>query len=78
MATETTTIRVTRQTRDLLARQARTRGMSLAAMLEELALDAAREAVLSSEREAARADALDRAAVEDERSWATTLADGIG
>jgi hypothetical protein len=77
MATETTTIRVTRQTRDLLATQARARGMSLAAMLEKLARDAAREAVLSSEREAARADALDGGAVEDERAWATTLADGI-
>lgn len=52
--------------------------MSLAAMLEEFARDAAREAVLRSEREAARADALDHGAVEDERAWATTLADGIG
>jgi hypothetical protein len=51
--------------------------MSLAAMLENLARDAAREAVLSSEREAARADAVDRGAVEDERAWEATLADGV-
>jgi hypothetical protein len=51
--------------------------MSLAAMLENLARDAAREAVLSSEREAARADALAHGAVEDERVWEATLADGV-
>jgi hypothetical protein len=51
--------------------------MSLAAMLKQLARDAARDAVLSSEREAARADALDGDAVEDGRAWEATLADGI-
>lgn len=51
--------------------------MSVAAMLEQLARDAARGAVLSSEREAARADALNGGAVEEERAWQTTLGDGI-
>ncbi|MDO8209715.1 hypothetical protein [Conexibacter sp. CPCC 206217] len=77
MAAETATIRVTRQTRDLLAAQAHERGMSLSAMLEELARDVAREAVFRSEREAARADAVDRGAQDDERAWAAALGDGV-
>lgn len=77
MAVETATIRVTRQTRDLLAAQARARGVSLAAMLEELARDAAREAMFRSERDAARADAGDRHADDDERAWDTALGDGL-
>lgn len=55
MAVDSATIRVTRETRDLLADQARERGMSLSAMLTELARDVAREAgllgVLGVERE---------------------------
>lgn len=78
MAVETATIRVTRQTRDLLAARARERGMSLSAMLEELARDAAREAVFRSERDAARADASDRDAQDDERTWEDALGDGVG
>lgn len=77
MATDTATIRVTRRTRDLLARQAQARGVSLAAMLEQLARDAARDAMLDSEREAARTDALNGLAVEEQSAWETTLADGI-
>jgi uncharacterized protein (DUF1778 family) len=77
MAAATTTIRVTRQTRDLLAEQAREQGMSLSAMLEDMAREAARQMVLRSEREAARADASDRGARVDERAWETALADGI-
>ena len=62
MAVDTATIRVTRETRDLLAQQARDRGMSLASMLTELARDVTREAVFRSERQAARADAGSRGA----------------
>jgi hypothetical protein len=77
MAVETATIRVTRETRDLLAAQARERGMSLSAMLEEVAREAAREAIFRSEREAARADASDRAVRDEVRIWESTLTDGV-
>lgn len=77
MAVETATIRVTRETRNLLAGQARERGMSLSAMLTELARDVARDAVLRSEREAARADASNRDALREERVWESALRDGV-
>lgn len=77
VATETATIRVARQTRDLLAQAARRRGVSLSAMLAELALRAEREAVFRSEREAARADADEDKMNAEEREWEATLGDGI-
>ena len=77
MATATSTIRVTRETRDLLAAQARDRGVSLAAMLEQMARDGVRQAALRSEREAARVDASDRRARDDERIWEAALGDGV-
>jgi hypothetical protein len=78
MAVETTTIRVSRETRDLLADQARERGVSLSAMLTELARDVAREAVFRSEREAARVDAGSRQALREERDWESAVGDGVG
>jgi uncharacterized protein (DUF1778 family) len=78
MAVDTATIRVTRETRDLLAEQARERGVSLSAMLTELARDAAQAAVFRSEREAARADAGSREALREERDWASAVGDGVG
>ncbi|MGN6189143.1 MAG: type II toxin-antitoxin system antitoxin MazE7 [Conexibacter sp.] len=77
MAVETATIRVTRETRDLLAGQARERGLSLSAMLSELARDVARDAVFRSERAAARTDASNRVARDDERAWESALGDGL-
>jgi hypothetical protein len=77
MAVETATIRVTRETRDLLASQARERGISLSAMLEELAHEAAREAMFQSEREASRADSSNRDARVEENDWESALSDGI-
>ncbi len=77
MAAETATIRVTRETRDLLAEQAQERGVSLSSMLTELARDVAREAVFRSEREAARADASNRDALREEREWESALGDGV-
>jgi len=77
MAAETATIRVTRETRDRLAEQARERGVSLASMLAELAQGAEREAVFRAEREAARADGGDREVMAEEREWETALGDGI-
>lgn len=76
MATDTATIRVTRETRDLLAEQARERGVSLSAMLTELARDVARDAIFRSERDATRTDAQTVAVSAEEREWETTLGDG--
>jgi hypothetical protein len=77
MAIDTATIRVRRETRDLLARQASERGMSLSALLSELARDVAREAVFRSEREATRADAGASAVRDEERDWESVVGDGI-
>jgi antitoxin MazE7 len=78
MAVDTATIRVTRETRDLLADQARERGVSLSSMLTELARDVAREAVFRSEREAARVDASSGDVLREEREWEAAVADGVG
>jgi uncharacterized protein (DUF1778 family) len=77
MATETATIRVTRETRDLLARQASERGVSLSKMVSDLARDVAREAFFRSERDAARADSEAAAVRAEEREWEAALGDGI-
>lgn len=77
MAAETATIRVTRETRDLLAAQARERGVSLASMLADLAREVEREFVLRSERDAARADAGQPHVSAEEREWDAVLGDGI-
>jgi hypothetical protein len=60
-------------TRDLLAQQARERGMSLSTMLERLA----RQAALLSERNATRADAADGDLHDDDRAWDVVLSDGL-
>jgi hypothetical protein len=78
MAADTATIRVTRETRDLLAAQARARGVSLSAMLASLARQAERDAALEAEREASRVDARDSAVEAEERGWETALGDGVG
>jgi antitoxin MazE7 len=77
MAAETTTIRVGRDIRDLLAEQARERGISLAALLAEIAHELELEAVFESERRAIRADAEDPAALDEMRLWEATLEDGL-
>lgn len=74
---ETATIRVPRETRDLLAEQAQSRGASLSSMLTGLARDTAREAMFRAEREASRRDASSRDVAAEERAWDTTLDDGI-
>lgn len=76
MPAATATIRVTRETRDLLAAQARERGVSLASMLSELARRAERDRMIDSEREAALEDVRSGASHQD-RDWETTVADGI-
>jgi predicted DNA-binding ribbon-helix-helix protein len=77
MAAETRTIRVTRLTRDLLAEQAEERGVSVAALLAEIAEERRREAIWRSEREANRIDAKAGAAQEESREWEATLEDGL-
>jgi hypothetical protein len=77
MAADTATIRVARGTRDLLAEQARARGMSLAALLAEVARERAREAIFESERQAIRADAQSPDVLEEIQLWEITLTDGI-
>jgi hypothetical protein len=77
MAAQTATIRVTRQTRDLLAEQARERGVSVSSMVSDLAQDAVRGAALRSEREASRADASSPDVAAEERAWEAALGDGV-
>jgi predicted DNA-binding ribbon-helix-helix protein len=77
MAVDTATIRVARDTRDLLAQQARERGMSLAALLAEIAREHELEAIFESERQAVRAEAQNPAALEEMRLWEATLEDGL-
>jgi hypothetical protein len=77
MAVDTATIRVTRRTRDLLAAQARMRGVSLASLLAEVAREREAEAIWRSERAASRADAERPAALEEDREWEAALADGL-
>ena len=77
MSTESTTVRVSLRTRDRLAAQARERGVSISALLEELAAGADREAIFRAERDATRAEAGNQAIREDEGVWADAAADGI-
>jgi hypothetical protein len=77
MATETATIRVARNTRDMLAEQARARGMSLASLLAEVARERETELIWSSEREASLRDAENVDVVAEDDAWQATLADGI-
>lgn len=77
MATDTTTIRVPVPTRDKLAAQARQRGISIAALLEELSDRAERQAAFEVERMATLADS-DMSKVHDEDlDWDVTAGDGI-
>ena len=77
MSTESTTVRVSLRTRDRLAAQARERGVSISALLEELAAGADREAIFRAERDATRAEVGNQAVREEEGVWADTAADGI-
>lgn len=77
VAQQTSTIRVSRQTRDLLAEQARERGVSLAALLGELADQHRRDAIWRSEREATRTDAQEAATIAEQQDWEATLDDGL-
>ena len=77
MSTESTTVRISLRTRDRLAAQARERGVSISALLEELAAGADREAIFRAERQATRAEAGNQSIREAEGDWADAAADGI-
>ena len=77
MSTPTTTIRVTVGTRDRLAAQARERGVSISALLTDLAAQADRPAVFQADRDAEQAAAGDIAARDEARDWGDTAGDGI-
>jgi hypothetical protein len=77
MATETATIRVARRTRDTLAEQADERGLSLAALLAEMAREREAELVWRSEREASRIDAQAPKVIAEDDEWDSVLADGL-
>jgi hypothetical protein len=74
----TATIRVPRETRDLLAAYAQERGLSLSALLSEFAHRAERVDAFRSEREATRADLSDGEVAIEEREWEAVLGDGLG
>ena len=78
MATETSTIRVPRAIRDLLAEQAHLRGISLAALLGEMAHERRRDAIWRSERNASLLDAQRAASHIEIDEWESTLGDGLG
>jgi hypothetical protein len=73
----TSTIRVARQTRDLLAKQARVEGVSLASLLARLALERQNASILRSEQAASRIDAEQPGRRDEDRDWDTALPDGI-
>ena len=77
MSTRTTTIRVPVQTRDRLAAQARERGVSIAALLTELASRAEHDAIFRAERDATRAEATADAVRNEDRDWDRAVDDGI-
>lgn len=77
MSTPTTTIRISVHTRDRLAAQARERGISISALLAELAARVEREAIFRAEREATRAEATTQAVRDEYRDWDTTVSDGL-
>jgi predicted transcriptional regulator len=73
----TATIRVSRETRDLLAGIAEERGVSVSALLAEFAHRSLRAYALSSEREATLADAAEGGVAAEEREWQAVLGDGL-
>jgi hypothetical protein len=77
MAVDTATIRVARQTRDLLAAQARAEGVSLASLLARFARERQDASAWRSEREASRVDAGNALARQEDADWDVALADGI-
>ncbi len=61
----------------MLAEQARERGVSLAAMLSEIADERRREAIWRSECEASQIDGQNPGTRTEFREWGATLEDGL-
>jgi hypothetical protein len=78
MPVDTATIRVARETRDVLAEQARAEGVSLASLLARFAREQQNASIWRSEQDASRSDAETTAARDEDEDWDVTLADGIG
>lgn len=64
-------------TRDRLTAQARERGVSVSALIAELAEKADRESFFHAEREATRAESTSHAVRAEEADWARAEDDGI-
>ena len=64
-------------TRDRLAAQARQRGVSVSALLTDLAAQADRHAIFQAERDAEQGEAGDTAARDEARDWGDATDDGI-
>jgi predicted transcriptional regulator len=77
MMSDTATIRVSRETRDLLGEIARAKGVSVSALVTEWALLIERREAFRSEREATLADAANPEAMAEQRLWETANEDGI-
>ncbi len=77
MAAQTSTIRVSRATHDALAAQARARGVSLAALLAEIAEERRREAMWRSEQEATSRDMQNVDVQAELDDWDRIAGDGI-
>lgn len=65
-------------TRDKLAARARQRGISIAAVIDELSDQAERLAAFEAEREATRADMEISEVHDEDLDWDVTAGDGIG
>lgn len=74
---KTTTIRVTRATRDELAVDARRHGMSISAYVDQLARESRREAAFAAERESSRREASDAAVLREQGEWEALGADAL-
>jgi hypothetical protein len=57
--------------------QARERGISIAALLTELAARAEREAIFRAERDATRVEATTQAVRDENLDWDNTVGDGL-
>lgn len=77
MAPHTSTIRVLTSTRDKLAAQAHQRGILNAALLEDLAEQAERQAAFAAERKSTLADAEVAEAQDEDLDWDDTTGDGV-
>jgi len=77
VASDSTTVRVSVSTRARLAAQAGRRGVSIAKLIEELSVQAERQAAFAAERAATLADADSTAVHNEDHVWDIAADDGI-